>query len=134
MKRAAQVVLEKLDFRASRLSRQLNRILVRSGRAVIREKLKDLKAPFGITFAELNPAYSSQTCSACGFVAKTNRRSQFDFSCRASGHEIHADVNAARNSESGRSAFNRGARLAKADSLRLTVLRHLERDRAWGVG
>jgi len=75
MKRPAHVVIEKLDFRAPGLSRRLNRILARSGRAVIREKLKDLQDRFGITFAEVNPAYSSQTCSSCGFVARANRKS-----------------------------------------------------------
>ena len=127
MKRPAHVVIEKLDFRAPGLSKRLNRILARSGRKVIREKLQDLEERFGITFTEVNPAYSSQTCSGCGFVAKTNRRSQSKFSCHACGHEINADVNAARNLESGRSAFDRTARITKAESLRLTVERHLER-------
>jgi putative transposase len=127
MKRPAHVVIEKLDFRAPGLSRRLNRILAGSGRKVIREKLQDLQDRFGITFAEVNPAYSSQTCSACGFVAKANRKSQSKFSCRSCGHEINADVNAARNLESGRSAFNRSAFHTKAESLRLTVKRHLER-------
>lgn len=127
MKRPGRIVIEKLDFRAPSLSRRLNRILARSGRKVIREKLGDLHERFGIDFADVNPAYSSQTCSACGFVAKANRKSQSDFSCRACGHEIHADVNAARNLGGGRSAFDREARLTKAESLRLTVHRHLER-------
>lgn len=125
-RRPGHLVLEKLDFRAPGLSRRLNRILARSGRAVIRAKLKDLKDRHGITQAQVNPAYSSQTCSACGFVAKANRRSQAEFRCRACGHAIHADVNAARNLEGGRSAFDREARLTKAESLRLTVHRHLE--------
>jgi putative transposase len=127
MKRPAHVVIEKLDFRAPGLSKRLNRILARSGRKVIREKLKDLQDRFGITFTEVNPAYSSQTCSGCGFVAKANRKSQSKFSCRSCGHEINADVNAARNLESGRSAFDRSAFRTKAESLRLTVERHLER-------
>lgn len=126
-KRPAHIVIEKLDFTAPGLSKRLNRILARSGRKVIREKLKDIEERFGVTFAEVNPAYSSQTCSGCGFVAKTNRRSQSKFSCRSCGHEINADVNAARNLESGRSAFDRTARIAKAESLRLTIQRHLER-------
>ena len=132
LKRPAHIIIEKLDFLAPDLSRRLNRILARSGRKVIREKLKDFEERYGISFAEVNPAYSSQTCSACGHVAKANRKSQSDFSCRACGHEINADVNAARNLESGRSAFDRGARLTKAESLRLTVLRHLERDKTRG--
>ena len=126
-KRPAHVVIEKLNFTAPGLSKRLNRILARSGRKVVRDKLKDLEERFGITFNEVNPAYSSQTCSGCGFVAKTNRRSQSKFSCRSCGHEINADVNAARNLESGRSAFDRTARITKQESLRLTAQRHLER-------
>lgn len=64
---------------------------------------------------------------ACDFVAKTNRKSQSEFSSRGCGDEINANVNAARNLESGRSAFDRAARHTKADSLQLTVDRHLER-------
>ena len=127
MRRPAHVVIEKLDFTAPGLSKRLNRILARSGRKVIREKLNNLEGRFGITFAEVNPAYSSQTCSGFGFVAKANRRSQSKFSCRSCGHGINADVNPARNLEIGRSAFDRTARFTKAESLRLTVQRHLER-------
>jgi putative transposase len=129
MKRPAHVVIEKLDFRAPGLSRRLNRILARMGHGVIKAKLDDLADRYGITWEEVNPAYSSQTCSNehCGYVAKNNRRAQADFVCGCCGHKIHADVNAARNLESGRSAYHRAARLTKADSLRLTVYRHLER-------
>lgn len=127
LKRPTHVVLEKLDFRAPGLSRRLNRILARSGRVVIRSKMKDFDERYGITFSEVNPAYSSQTCSECGFVAKANRKTQPKFSCRSCGHEIHADVNAARNLESGRSAFDRMARLTKAQSLEATIRRYIER-------
>ncbi len=75
----------------------------------------------------MNPAYSSQTCSACGFVANANRRSQSTFFCRACGHAIHADVNAARNPGRGDVPPSIGKRYTKAESLRLTVQRHLER-------
>lgn len=75
MTRPAHIVIEKLDFSTPGLSKRLNRILARSGRKVVREKMKGLEERFGITFAKVNPAYSSQTCSGCGFVAKTNRRS-----------------------------------------------------------
>ena len=42
-------------------------------------------------------AYTSQTCSACGHVAKQNRLSQVVFRCQAFGHTTHADTNAATN-------------------------------------
>lgn len=134
LKRPAHIVIEKLDFTAPGLSRRLNRILARSGRKVVRDKLQDFEDRYGIPFAEVNPAYSSQTCSnvACGYVEKSNRKSQARFACRCCGKKIHADVNGARNLEGGRSAFDRTLRFSKADSLRLTVSRHLERLKARG--
>jgi transposase len=49
-----------------------------------------------------NPAYTSQTCHACGHCAADNRESQAVFRCRACGHTDHADVNAAKNIAVGR--------------------------------
>ncbi|MGW2767717.1 zinc ribbon domain-containing protein [Streptomyces sp. NPDC001275] len=48
---------------------------------------------------KVNPAYTSQRCSACGFVTEGNRESQAVFRCKASGcgYRDHADVNAAKN-------------------------------------
>ncbi|MFF6984623.1 zinc ribbon domain-containing protein [Streptomyces sp. NPDC008343] len=48
---------------------------------------------------QVNPAYTSQRCSACGFVTEGNRASQAVFRCKAAGcgHTAHADVNAAIN-------------------------------------
>lgn len=51
----------------------------------------------GVQVVVIDPAYTSQTCSACGHRAKSNRRSQSEFVCQACGHEQHADVNAALN-------------------------------------
>ena len=45
----------------------------------------------------VNPAYTSQTCAACGHVAKENRPDQETFMCVECGHEANADVNAAQN-------------------------------------
>ena len=42
-------------------------------------------------------AYTSQTCSTCGHVAKQNRLSQAVFRCQACRHTTHADTNAAVN-------------------------------------
>ena len=41
--------------------------------------------------------YTSQTCPACGFVAKENRQTQAKFVCVDCGHEENADVVGARN-------------------------------------
>ena len=45
----------------------------------------------------VNPAFTSQTCSACGVADAGSRRSQAAFRCVACGHAQNADINAARN-------------------------------------
>jgi IS605 OrfB family transposase len=51
----------------------------------------------GVAFVEVDPAYTSQTCHACGWVDKRNRRSQSEFECGRCGFVGHADHNAAIN-------------------------------------
>lgn len=51
----------------------------------------------GRQIALVNPAYTSQTCSKCGHVAKENRKSQSKFKCTKCAYETNADCNAARN-------------------------------------
>ena len=64
---------------------------------------------------EVNPAYTSQTCNACGAVDKASRRTQLDFTCVACGHADNADLNAARNIlTSGTGASARRGALALA--------------------
>jgi len=40
----------------------------------------------------VDPAYTSQTCSACGHVAKKNRPDQATFCCTSCGFAEHADA------------------------------------------
>lgn len=51
----------------------------------------------GVAFVAVDPAYTSQTCSACGWLDKRNRRSQAEFECGRCGFVGHADHNAAIN-------------------------------------
>ena len=46
---------------------------------------------------EVNPAYTSQTCSQCGHVDKENRKTQQRFLCVSCGFVSNADTNAAMN-------------------------------------
>ena len=46
---------------------------------------------------EVNPAYTSQTCSECGHADKENRKSQARFRCVSCGYASNADTNAAMN-------------------------------------
>jgi putative transposase len=90
-----EIVVESLDFRGGGLSRSLNRLLSRAGRGAVKEKLIDLELTRGITVTRVNPAYTSQECSSCGFVSKSNRRGKHFF-CRHCQTALHADTNAAR--------------------------------------
>jgi IS605 OrfB family transposase len=51
----------------------------------------------GVPVEIVDPAYTSQTCSACGHCERANRKSQAEFFCRACGYCCHADFNSARN-------------------------------------
>jgi len=46
---------------------------------------------------EVNPAYTSQTCSKCGYTDKENRKTQARFQCVSCGFASNADTNAAIN-------------------------------------
>ena len=45
----------------------------------------------------VNPRFTSQTCPACGHIAKENRPQQALFSCVERGYTYHADIVAAKN-------------------------------------
>lgn len=51
----------------------------------------------GARLIEVNPYQTSITCSKCQSIDKQSRVSRDWFKCSACGHEIHADVNGARN-------------------------------------
>jgi len=51
----------------------------------------------GLTIQQVNPKYTSQRCSTCGFTHEANRSSQDSFCCQDCGYENHADYNAAKN-------------------------------------
>lgn len=90
------LAVEKLDFRGSGLSRRMNRLLTNCGRGAVARKLADLNARYGIEIHQVEPAYTSKTCSGCGYV-DARQRSGETFHCRHCGRKLHADVNGARN-------------------------------------
>ena len=49
------------------------------------------------TLITVHPAFTSQTCLACGSVDARSRESQAAFLCVACGHHAHANANAAIN-------------------------------------
>lgn len=51
----------------------------------------------GIKVRFVNPAYTSQTCSKCGYVDSENRLEQEKFVCKKCGNSLNADYNASIN-------------------------------------
>ena len=51
----------------------------------------------GVAVIQVDPRYTSQTCSACGHRDRRNRPDQETFRCTLCGFAEHADVNAACN-------------------------------------
>ena len=83
----------------------LNREILRSGWGLLVRRLQD-KAPDRVE--KINPAFTSQRCSACGQVDRASRESQAVFRCTACGFACNADVNAARNIAAGHAVTARG--------------------------
>ena len=50
----------------------------------------------GVPVKLIDPSYTSQGCSDCGYIDRKNRPNQSTFSCLACGHTEHADLNAAK--------------------------------------
>lgn len=59
---------------------------------VLESKLGDA----GVQIAKVNPIYTSQRCSGCGWVCKSNRKSK-KFKCAKCGFTADADLNASIN-------------------------------------
>jgi transposase len=76
----------------------LNREILRPGWGLLVRRLEE-KAPGRVE--KVNPAHTSQRCSACGHVDARSRESQARFVCTACRFVGHADVNAARNIAAG---------------------------------
>ncbi|WP_216858218.1 RNA-guided endonuclease InsQ/TnpB family protein [Actinomadura verrucosospora] len=72
----------------------LNRGILAAGWGRLVTRLEH-KAPQRVH--KVDPAYTSQRCSACGTVNAKSRESQAAFACRSCGFACNADVNAARN-------------------------------------
>lgn len=88
----------------------LNRSILENGWHQFERLLAYKIEAAGGRLIKVDPAYTSQTCSACGSVSKTHRKSQAVFKCSDCGHSAHADSNAALNIlRAGEQPASRGA-------------------------
>jgi putative transposase len=104
MTRSARGTIDR-PGRGVRQKAGLNRGILASGWGLLVRRLED-KASGRVE--RINPAYTSQRCSACGHVAAESRESQALFRCTACGYTVNADVNAARNIAAGHAVTARG--------------------------
>ncbi|MGE5137712.1 MAG: RNA-guided endonuclease InsQ/TnpB family protein [Gemmatimonadota bacterium] len=104
MTRSARGTLQ-APGRGIRQKAGLNREILRSGWGLLVRRLED-KAPGRVE--KVNPAFTSQRCSACGHVDANSRESQARFACAACRFTLNADVNAARNIAAGHAVPARG--------------------------
>ena len=74
-----------------------NRRLLAQGHFEFRRMLAYKCQRSGARLVLVEPAYTSQTCSQCGYCAEANRKSQAVFLCVVCGHHQNADLNAAKN-------------------------------------
>jgi putative transposase len=63
----------------------------------LRSFLSYKAAQASVPLYAVDPRNTSRTCSACGYSAKENRKSQASFVCQSCGLSMNADINAAIN-------------------------------------
>ena len=63
----------------------------------LQTKIEQKAKQAGIEVKKINPRYTSQRCSKCGYIDKNNRPEQAKFICQKCGNEMNADLNAAIN-------------------------------------
>ncbi len=75
----------------------LNKSILDQAWGEFKRQLKYKLAWRGGMLIEVNPRYTSQKCSGCGYTSIRNRKSQQNFCCMACQYQEHADINAAKN-------------------------------------
>lgn len=73
----------------------LNRLILDAGWGDFQTKVKSLSTRAGVAVVKVDPRFSSQECSHCNYVSKTNRNKE-KFLCESCGHFDDADIDASR--------------------------------------
>jgi putative transposase len=92
------IVLEELTgIRNAKLRKQQRCLLNNWSFFQLEQFLKYKAMPKGIEIVYIDARYTSQRCSKCGFILKSNRKTQANFCCKQCGFKLNADLNASRN-------------------------------------
>lgn len=91
------IALEKLEVKKTKKNgRRFNRKLGNWSYGQLSTFIKYKAESMSKTVVDVNPKYTSQMCSKCGYTNKTNRRG-LAFKCKKCEYELNADLNAACN-------------------------------------
>lgn len=108
--------VEQLSFKGKKKRAPIFRTrLSRFAYQHLAQRLERIGQAEGFRVLYVNPAYTSQKCSQCGCVDKSNRNGDC-FCCVKCGHSAHADHNAAVNINGGEAVVNY-ADSARAESV-----------------
>jgi putative transposase len=77
--------------------RGLNRVITQQSWGLFFEMLKYKAEKKGGEVIEVDPKFTSQKCSCCGYISKENRKSQSKFRCVKCDFKLNADLNASLN-------------------------------------
>ena len=93
------IVLEKLKGIRKRIkTNKKNRRWIHSWNFAQLQRFIEYKAQAkGISVVYVDARYTSQKCSRCGYIARSNRTDQSHFSCKQCLYSLNADLNASRN-------------------------------------
>ena len=92
------IVLENLKGIRNKRLRKPQRTMINSWNFYQLEQFLTYKAEAkGIKIQYVDPRYTSQRCSKCGFKCRSNRKSQSGFCCKSCGFKLNADLNGSRN-------------------------------------
>lgn len=91
------ISLERLKIkREKKLGQKFNKILGNWSFGQLQRFIIYKAEALGKPVVKVNPRYTSQKCSKCGYIAKNNRKVH-EFKCKKCGNHLHADLNASRN-------------------------------------
>lgn len=84
------------NLKNMKFGRRTSQMLTAWKGTYIIHKIENKCAELGITVIKVNPKYTSQRCSSCGWVCRKSRNDKL-YSCVKCQFEMDADINAANN-------------------------------------
>jgi len=109
-----QVNIEKI--RNLRKGKRNNRLMQAWNYGELFSVLKGRLQESGVQVNEVDPVYTSQRCSKCGWTRKGNRKLKY-FRCDRCGHAADADLNASINISLDLPRISKEERLSKANRI-----------------